>query len=805
MAGLRQDIQVAWRSIRRMPLLAAVVAFSLGVGIGVNTVVFSWMQALIWRPLPGVRDAARFQVIETVTDAGARPGTSWLEYLDLRSRVTSLPDLIAFRMAPLNVGEPDRNERAYALFVSGNYFSALGLRPALGRELTDADARPGGGEPVVVVSHAFWRNRLAADPGAIGRTVRVNGRELTIVGVTPDQFQGTVMGLQFDLWVPATLAPVLLPGARELDDRSVRGYMVMGRVRPPATLAHAQADVNGAMRELAEAWPLTNAAVRAELLPFWRATRGPQRMLQQAVAVLQGVMIVLLLAVCGNTANLLLARAIGRRREVGVRLAIGAAPWHIVRLLLVEGLILAVAGAAIGLVLAAWGTNALRAMAVISTAFPVRFQTSVDPAGLAFASALAGLCALVVCAAPALHLARVRPSSALATGREGMLRPATRNVLMASEVALSVIVLLASGLFVRGMAEAADPNPGFVRDGLLLAAYDRSDRGIDAAASRDFTSRLLAQVASLPEVRSAAVASSVPLDIHGLPAQSFTLEGRSRTDGAVDRALSNTVTPRYFETMGIPIVAGADFADLMEPAREPEVIVNEAFVARYLADGEPIGRRIENGGRTYTIAAVVKDSTYDAFGEPPTPCLYFSYRDRPRAQGEIHVRTRAAAEAGIAEPLRRVVRALDATLPLYNVRTLSEHVETNLFLRRVPARMFAVLGPLTLALAIVGVYAVVACAVAERTTEIGVRLALGASRRQVVRQIVTESMLTVTLGALAGWLAVIGVYSHVARGSMSAAVFAGVPTVLLAAAAVACWMPASRVARVDPVVVLRHE
>jgi predicted permease len=788
-----------------MPLASVVVVISLGVGIGVNTVVFSWMQAIVWRPLPGVPDAARFQVVETVTDAGARPGVSWLEYLDLRSRLESVPDLLAFRMTPFNVGEPDRNERTYGLLVSGNYFAALGLRPALGRVLTDDDERLRGGAAVAVVSHAFWRNRLSADPGAIGRMVRVNGRELTVVGVTPERFQGTVMGIQFDLWVPATLARVLLPGTRELDDRSTRGYQAMGRVAPPATVVQAQAELDGAMRELAAEWPSTNTAIRAELLPFWRATRGPQRMLQQAVAVLQGVMIVLLLAVCGNTANLMLTRAIARRREVGVRLAIGAGPWRIIRLLLVEGLVLALLGAAVGLVIAAWGTNALRAMAVISTAFPVRFQTSIDLAGLAFASLLAVACALVFCAAPALHLARIRPSSALATGREGSVRPATGNVLMASEVALSVIVLIAAGLFMRGMAQAADPNPGFVREGVLLAAYDRSDRRVDAAGSRDFTARLLERIAALPEVRSVAVASSVPLDIHGLPVRSFTIEGRARSDAALDRAVSNTITPGYFETMGIPIVAGANFAGLMDPAGGPRVIVNEAFVARYLPDGEPLGRRLESNGRTYTIAAIVRDSTYDAFGEPPTPCVYFSYRDRPSAQGEIHVRTQAGGEASLAEPLRRTVRELDATLPLYNIRTLSEHVETNLFLRRVPARMFAVLGPLTLMLALIGVYAVVACRVAQRTTEIGVRLALGATSSTVVRQIVAESLLAVGLGTAAGWLAVVGLYSHIARGGLSAAVFAGVPAILLAAAAVACWMPARRVAGVDPVVALRHE
>jgi len=323
------DLRHAWRAIRRTPVLAAVVVASLGIGIGVNTTVFSWVQAVVLRPLPGVEDAARYHLVEPMSDAGTHPGASWPEYLDLRARLTALPELIAYRMTPFTIGATDHAERTYGLLVSGNYFRGLGLRPALGRFPREDEVAGAGGAPVVVISHGYWETRLARDTGVIGQTLRVNERPLTIIGVAPSGFQGTVLGLDFDLWVPATMAPVLLNASRELEDRGVRGYSLMGRLASQATLARAQGEADAAMRELALRYPEANGGMRAEVRPFWRAPRGPQLMLARALMILQGVMILLLLAVCGNTANLLLARASARQREVGVRLALGAGPWRI--------------------------------------------------------------------------------------------------------------------------------------------------------------------------------------------------------------------------------------------------------------------------------------------------------------------------------------------------------------------------------------------------------------------------------------------------------------------------------------------
>jgi putative ABC transport system permease protein len=798
------DLKHAWRSIRRMPVLATVVVVSLGIGIGVNTAVFSWVQAVVLRPLPGVADAARFHLVEPRADTGSYPGVSWQEYRDLKERLAIFPELIAHRMAPFTLGDPGRSVRIYGMLVSGNYFSALGMRPALGRFFRPDDAMRPGGEPVAVVSHDFWQTRLGGAADVVGRTLRVNDQQLTVVGVTPERFQGTTLGLNFDLWVPATMAPLIQGGSRELDDRTMRGYNVMGKLPAGISLAQAQAQLDQAMRDLAQAYPDTNATLQAEVLPFWQAPRGPQRMLATSLGILQAIMLVLLLAVCGNTANLVLARASARHREVGVRLALGAARSRIAWLILGENLLLGLMGAALGVGIAVWATESMRAVPIIGS-FPIRFQTNLDLGSLGFAVALGVACGLVFGAAPAAQLSRVNPHAALQSGARNAGKSRLRNALMGVEVALALAVLLAAALFWRSFSETRDADPGFKREGVLLANYDYTGRNIGSAAARDFAARLLERLRAVPGVDAAAIAAAVPLDIHGLPLRSFTIEGRAPTGRTPDQALSNTVTPGYLQTMGIPLLAGSDFADLRDASLPAQVIVNEEFVRRLIANAEPIGRRVENRGTTYLIAGVARNSTSESFGEAPSPVVYFSYRDRPSDRGEIHLRTRVGAESLLAPELERIVREIDPSLPLYDVRTLNEHVEKNLFLRRIPARMFVVLGPLLLLLAAIGIYAVVAYAVSQRTTEIGVRLALGATSLRVVSQIVGESLRVVAAGAVVAWFLAIFIAIHLVRGPIDGVVFAGVPLALFLVAAFASWLPARRATRVDVMTALRQD
>ena len=794
-----RDVRQACRAIGNMPALAAVIAISLAVGIGLNTVVFSWIQHRLLQPLPGVARSASLLLVESRNETGGYPGLSWVEFGDLRRQQRSFQDLFAARMSPMYVGESGQVERTYGMRVSDNYFRALDLQPAVGRFF-----QPDDSESVAVLSYGLWQRRYDARPDAVGKTIRINGRELTIIGVAPRRFQGTVLGLSFDVWVPATMAVVFDPGSRELIERSFRGFTVMGRLRQGLSQTQAQTELDAVMAQFAREYAQTNATIRGEVLQFWQSPRGPQRMMAAALLALQGFMLLMLLAVCGNTANLVLARASARQREMGVRLALGAGPSRIASLLLTESVLLALIGAALAIPVAYWGTQAFRTFPL--TGLPIRFETNLDLLGLLFAILLGIGCGLIVGAAPAAQLSRVDPLAALRSGARSAGRSRLRNTLMGIQVALALVVLIVAGVAFSSFLETRDEDPGFRREGVMLGAFDLAGRNMTAQDIRSFQTRLLDGLTDLPGAEAVAIASSVPLDIHGLPSRVFSVEGYARTEAGLDQSLANTVTPGYFAVMGIPIRAGTDFAALADSAAPPQVVVNEEFVRRYLNEVEPLGRKLEARNRTYMITGVVRNSLYNAFGEPPTPIIYFSYRDNVIAQGEIHVRTRGGAETAIVPEIRRVVRQLDPELPVFNVRTLTEHVESNLIFRRIPARMFAVLGPMLLTLAAIGIYAVVAYTVSLRRTEIGVRLAIGATSARIIRDVVVENLGVIVVGAIAGWLlAFIVAMDVLPAGSLNVPIFLGVPLILLLVATVACWLPVRRATQVVPMAALRQE
>lgn len=796
--------------VARHPALSVVVVLSLGIGIGVNTVVFSWLQGTIVHPLPGVPGSSQLYFVEPRSETGAYTAMSWLEYRDLHARLKSLPDLVALRMAPFYIGESGHIERTYGQLVSGNYFSALGLRPKFGRLFRAEDTERPGSEPVAVISYSLWETRYAGASDIIGRTIRVNGCELTIVGVAPPRFQGTTLGLNFDLWVPATMAAALIDGSVELQNRASREYQAMGRLGQGATEAMARSEVNTAMAQLAQEFPESNRNLRADVLTLWQAPRGPQRLFAAALGVLQGLMLLLLLAVCGNTANLILARASARTREMGIRLALGASPWRTARLLLSESLLLAVGGGVVGFAIALWWTPTLIALPL--SGLPIRFQIQVDVSALVFAIALGVACGVLSGAAPALQVSRLDPHVAFRAGSKTASRSRLRNSLMAVQVALALVVLIVAGLFVRNFAATHSTDTGFRREGVLLAAYDLNGRPMPqdrAAFARSFAAQLLFRLSAVPSIEAAAISSSIPLDIHGLPSRSFTLEGHVRTDGTLDEALTNTITPGYLALMTIPLVAGRDFSPLNDAAAPPQAIVNEQFVRQYL-DGAPperaIGRRLQNRSTTYVIVGVARNSLYNAFGEPATSIIYLSYRDRPLLNGEIHVRVRTGSEAAVTADVRRVVHDLDPDLPLFNIRTLVDHVETNLVFRRVPARLFGILGPLLLVLAASGIYAVVSYTVSLQSREVGVRMALGATARRVVGEFMTENLAVVFVGAIAGWLFTLVIALDVIGvDTVDAGAFGGIPLLLLVVAGVACWIPARRATVIEPMTVLREE
>src|SRR6202049_134521 len=402
--NLLGDLRNAARTIAPMPGRAAVIIVSLAIGIGVNTTIFSWIQMILFQPLPAVTGASNFLLVEPRSDTAGYPGASWLEYRDLQTQVPALRDVVASQMVPFNVGEPGKTERTHGQLVSGNYFSALGLKPAIGRFIRPEEAERSATEPVVVISYDYWQTRFRASPTALGQTLRVNDRDLIVIGVAPRDFQGTMVPLKFELWVPATMTPALLGGVRDLEDRTSRAFSLIGMLKPGAKPQEAQAEFTTAMAQLARDYPDASAGMGGEVLPFWDSPRGPQRLIISGLAILQGVMLLLLLAVCGNTANLMLARGSTRQREMAVRVALGAGSWRIASLVLSENMLLAFLGAGLGAAVGGWGTTALR-IAPIVGAFPILFPTKVDAFTLAFAILLGIACGLIFSVAPAVHLA----------------------------------------------------------------------------------------------------------------------------------------------------------------------------------------------------------------------------------------------------------------------------------------------------------------------------------------------------------------------------------------------------------------
>jgi len=809
LGALGSDVRQAVRVIRRAPGVAAVIMLSIGAGIGVNTTVFSWMQSRLLTPIPAVPRGGDFYLIEPRSETGGYPGMSWPEYRDIAERVPALRDVLAFGMVPINVGAAEWSERTYGILASGNYFSALGLRAAAGRLLVPADTAAPRSEPVVVVSHRFWQTRLAGASSVIGQAIRLNDRPFSIVGVAPAGFGGTVMGLTFDLWIPATAANALDDGPDVLESRSSRGYRALGALAPAATFAESQRQLTAAMQTLAQTYPATNIGITGEMLPQWQSPLGPQRAMTAALAILQGVMLLVLAAVAGNTTNLILARATARQREAAVRSALGASRWRVMSLMLTETVVLALGGTAIGVLIALWGTEAMRAVPMPTPqGLQVSFFTDIDSTSLVFACVLGLIAGIAIGLPPAWQLANAKSQSAFRGGGAVAGRHRLRDILLALQTAIALIVLVVAGMFLKNFAQTKTSDPGFRREGVLLAAYDLRGRTRDVtpATSREFAARLLESLRGLPGVESAALATNVPLDIHGSPSTSFTLEGRARDDSASDRAGMNTVSPGYFQTMGIAIMAGHDFTDLRDTAPPPQVIVNEAFVKRYATGFDPIGRRVTVRSRAFTIAGVVRDSLYNAFGEPPTPFVYFSLRDSPSASTEMHVRVRSGPETGIANAVRAAVRQLAPAMPLYNVRSLDAHVESNLAFQRIPARMFIVLGPLLLGLAALGIYAVASYGVAQRKPEIGMRIALGATASRVARMLAGETMQTVLLGMAGGGAIALLIDSGPLTGDLgSLALVTGIAALFMLVALAACLVPARRASRVDPMTALKSD
>ncbi len=816
MEALASDLRYAVRQLLKSPGFAAIAVLSLALGIGANTAVFSWIDAIVLRPLPGVDDRG-LVAFETVAPSGDPvPNTSYPDYQDYRDHLALLSGLAMAQPAPLGLGDRDHVDRVWAEMVSGNFFAVLGVRAALGRTFLPEEYgdRPNA-YPVTVISDALWRGRFQADPAIAGKIVRVNGHALTVVGVAPPDFHGTTPGLAFDLWVPTVMRPQLNGiGEWMLRDRKTRDLHGLARLRPGVRLEQARAEIAGLARELARAHPYENGGITATVLPLGQASGGAQSVLRVPLQILMAACGALLLIICANMANLLLARAVGRRRELGVRVALGAGRWRLARQLLTETLLLAALGAIAGIPLALALGRSLETL-LPRSGLPFHLDLRLNAHVMAFTLLLAIAAALLAGLYPVLHACRASLQEALAEGGRGASAAVRtrrmRSLLVVGEVALALVTLIGAGLFARSFERARRIDPGFDARGVLVSQFYLDTSGYTLAQRQQFCLRLRERLQASPGVTAVAYADWVPLGFDGGSWEDLKIEGYVPGREENMKLYRNVVTPGFFDLLRVPLLDGRDFGERDDERTLPVMIVNQAFVQQFFADRNPLGRRVWGWGKWFTVVGVVKDSRYKEINEKPRPFFFVPFRQVYRQDRAVAFYVRTAGDPNALIPaLRRQVRLLDPRVGVYDAMPLTESMGASLYPVKVAAILLGALGTWCLALAALGLYGVLAYTVSQRLHEVGIRMALGARPGDVVRLVVGQAMLLVACGLAVGAAAAAGLTRLVGSalvgiGAGDPGVFLGAALILGTVAALASFVPAQRAAGVDPVVALRHE
>lgn len=817
-----QDLRYALRGLSRNRGFTAVAILTIGIGIGANTTVFSWMHGLLLNPLPGAAEPERVVMVESVAANGDPLTTSYLDYRDFRDHLRSFENLSLFAPAVFAVGDDERTQRVWGEFVSGNYFDAMRVQAAAGRFFSGAERDDAQNvHSVLVISHAFWKARYNLSESAIGATVRINRTPFTIIGVAAPAFHGSQSGLSFDLWVPATMyGQVTHTGTWMLRDRNTRNFTMLARLRPAVTIAQAREETRALAGRMAVLDADTNQGVGAEVLPVWKGHFTPQAVILAPISILMGAAGLFLLIVCANVANLLLARATGRRKEFSIRLALGARPARLVRQLLTETLLLAVAGGAAGLAIANWLGGSLRWL-LPRVAAPAILQPELDPGVLLFTTAAAFAVAILAGTGPALTAARANVNDVLKQGgRSGASVPSgrLRGPLVVGEVALAVIALVGGGLLMKSFAQARSIHPGFTAEGVALTRFDLSSAGYNAQQADAFCRRLRESLERTPGVTAVSYDDSPPLGFQGGNWEPIEVEGYVAGRSENMKINRDMISPGYFELMKIPLLAGRDF-DLgdtatklhNDPAYRKVMIVNQEFARRFFAGRDPIGRKVRGWGEWFTVVGVAGNIKYQRLTEGPRPFVYIPIRQvyRPEYGLTFHVRTVGPVAEAIAA-IRREAAAIDRGLMIFDSMEMKEYISASLYGQKVGAILLNVLGGLGLLMAALGLYSVMAYSVAQREAEIGIRMAMGAKPRDmmllVLRQGLGFAMAGLALGALAS--AALGRVLAAVLVSVSPAdpgVYAGAAAFTVAVAVFSAGIPAWRALRVDPVVALRSE
>jgi predicted permease len=780
----------------RNPGFALVVVLTLAAGIAANSTVFGWIDTVLLHPIPGVDGAAKLVVLESIAPNGAWLLNSYPDYRDYRDNLKLLAGLAGTRPAvPFSIGQDVHAERTWGELVTGNYFAVLGVRPILGRTFTPEESGDEqGAYPVAVIGERLWRRHFNADPGVVGRTIRVNRQQLTVVGVVPAVFRGSLTGLTLDLWIPITMgARLRVMQDWSLTDRGTRQVLGFARLRPNVTVERARAEIQALAQRMAAANPQTNRGMTATSLLIWKSDLTAQKGLLGPLAILMAVCGVLLLIVCANVANLLLARATSRQREFSVRMAVGAGRGRLVRQLLSENLVLALNGM------------------VPPSGLPIGLDVEMNASVLAFTFLLCLLACAVSGIAPAWHMARANLNEALKEGGRagsgGASSHRTQRLLVIAEVALALVVVIGAGLFARSFQAASRIDPGLDPNHVLVSHLYLN--GYSVPERKQFMERLRERVASHPGVTAVTYAHTVPFDVSGQWWEPLEVQGYVPGPKENMKILRNVVAPGYFDLLHIPLVLGRDFAERDDENSTPVMIVSETFARHFFGGGYAIGRRVNGWGRWFDVIGVAKDSKYESLDEAAKPYFYVPFRQTLREDMGIRLYVRTAGDPLQAiETVRRAVRSLDPEAGAFDSVPMTDNINTALFIHKMAATMLTVLAAAALLLAALGLYGVMAYAVAERRHEIGIRIALGARPGDVVAMIVRQGMALALIGLGAGAVAAAAVTRVVSAALVHVSatdplVFAGALLFLAAVAALASYLPARLAAGIDPNQALR--
>lgn len=813
MRDLLHDFRHAARQLAKSPGFTLAVVLCLSLGIGASAALYSFAKGILMSR-PGITAPERLVRLHSNWKDGIPWGSfSYPDYLDVRDRSDVLTGLATVTPQPMNIAFDERPERVWGAVASGNYFELLGVRMALGRGFRPEEDHLPDGEAVAVLSHQLWRQRFAGDPAIVGKVLRINGRGFTVVGVTDATFKGSETGIAPRLWVPVTTLGTIQPGSRLLDARDSHWLnYTLGRLKPGISVAAARASLAATMAQLEREHPDSNTGKGITVLAESEGTLHLSvRPAFVAFLSAMGVVVffVLLLA-CASVANLILARATGKRREIAVRLALGAARGRLVRELLAESLLLSLLAGLAGVALAAWIKNLLLAFNPFRD-FPVDFGSSIDSGVTLFGLGVAVATSIAFGLLPALQSSKPDLQTVLKDGSRGGERQASRSrrLLVAAQVALSTVLLVSSSLALASLRNAQHIELGFEPEGQVIAAMDPGLQGYDETKGRAFFDTLLERVRALPDVAAAGYAQGIPLVVDnrqtGAIPQGFVVPP-GQSPPSID---FNRVGEGYFTAMGVPLLRGRGYTLEDAQAGAKVLVVNQAFAERFWPGQDPIGKRVSTMGDDYEVIGVTSTGKYFSLGEAPKPYMYPSLDRLYRSTRYLHVRTTGDA-AGLLERIRQEVRTLDAELPLYDVGPMSDFLGVAMLPSRLAAAVVSAFAVLALLLAVVGLYGVLALWVSQRRREIGVRMALGAETQSVQRLVLGHG-LRLTGGGLAVGLAIGVALTFLARKVLygispaDPRTYLAVLVVLGAATLAACLIPARRAARLEPTQALRGE